>query len=215
MVSATLRQTEPKEIPHPPTYPLVGNLPQLDHNLPLNTVVKFAKEYGPIYRFTTPTGSIVIVSNQELVHAVSDDALFAKHIPPVLEQIRTFAGDGLFTAYGHEHNWALAHRILVPAFGPLAVKKMQGKMMAILTEFLLFTEHHAGQPFEAADLYTRLTFVSPQERYLKLTGIRIPSGAVLSTTDSTPSIPPSCIRSSRPWSAYSLHVRLEVECRIW
>lgn len=166
MVPTVPQPNGSKEIPHPTTYPIVGNLPQLYNHLPLDTVNKFAKECGPIYRFTTPTGSIVIVSNQELVHAVSDDALFAKHIPPVLEQIRTFAGDGLFTAYGHEHNWALAHRILTPAFGPLAVKKMQPKMMAILTEFLLFHEHHAGQPFEAADLYTRLTLVSCQEHYL-------------------------------------------------
>ena len=33
--------------------------------------------------------------------------------------IRDFAGDGLFTAYNEEPNWAKAHRLLMPAFGPL------------------------------------------------------------------------------------------------
>lgn len=33
-------------------------------------------------------------------------------------------------------------------------------MMDIITQMLMSWEHHAGQPFEAADSYTRLTFVS-------------------------------------------------------
>jgi cytochrome P450/NADPH-cytochrome P450 reductase len=77
-----------------------------------------------------------------------------------LVQVRNFAGDGLFTAYNDEKNWAIAHRVLVPAFGPLAIKKMQSGMMDIITQMLMSWEHHAGEPFEAADQFTRLTFVS-------------------------------------------------------
>ena len=33
--------------------------------------------------------------------------------------IRDFAGDGLFTAKTEEPNWAKAHRLLMPAFGPI------------------------------------------------------------------------------------------------
>lgn len=42
-----------------------------------------------------------------------------------LREIRNGINDGLFTAnYPGEENWAIAHRILVPAFGPLMIRGM-------------------------------------------------------------------------------------------
>jgi cytochrome P450/NADPH-cytochrome P450 reductase len=42
-----------------------------------------------------------------------------------LNQIRNGVHDGLFTAnYPGEENWAVAHRVLVPAFGPLNIRGM-------------------------------------------------------------------------------------------
>jgi cytochrome P450/NADPH-cytochrome P450 reductase len=42
-----------------------------------------------------------------------------------LAEIRNGIHDGLFTAhYPGEENWAIAHRILVPAFGPLMIRGM-------------------------------------------------------------------------------------------
>lgn len=79
--------------------------------------------------------------------------------------MRSFAGDGLFTARESEPNWTLAHRILVPAFGPVAIKKMQPQMCDIVAQMLMSWEHHAGKPFEAADHFTRLTFVSGEKKY--------------------------------------------------
>ncbi|MEV6741631.1 hypothetical protein AB0N14_33875 [Streptomyces sp. NPDC051104] len=40
----------------------------------------------------------------------------AKAVGPALENVREFAGDGLFTAYNDEPNRARAHDILMPAF---------------------------------------------------------------------------------------------------
>lgn len=37
---------------------------------------------------------------------------------------------------------------------------MKGMMLEIISQMLMSWEAHAGQPFEAADQYTRLTFVS-------------------------------------------------------
>jgi hypothetical protein len=34
------------------------------------------------------------------------------------------ANDGLFTAYHGERGWGIAHRILMPAFGPLRIRDM-------------------------------------------------------------------------------------------
>lgn len=32
--------------------------------------------------------------------------------------------DGLFTAYPDQESWGIAHRVLLPAFGPVAIRKM-------------------------------------------------------------------------------------------
>jgi cytochrome P450/NADPH-cytochrome P450 reductase len=53
-----------------------------------------------------------------------DEKRFVKSTNSSLDQVRNGIGDGLFTAYHGEENWALAHRILMPAFGPLATKHM-------------------------------------------------------------------------------------------
>ena len=47
---------------------------------------------------------------------------FSKKVSGGLEQVRNGAGDGLFSAYPGEHNWGVAHRILMPAYGPSHLK---------------------------------------------------------------------------------------------
>lgn len=50
---------------------------------------------------------------------------FGKIVTQGLKEIRNGTHDGLFTAnYPGEENWAIAHRILVPAFGPLMIRGM-------------------------------------------------------------------------------------------
>ena len=51
--------------------------------------------------------------------------------------MRQFAGDGLFTADTQEPNWQKAHRILMPAFGPAALKRMFAGMDDIVEQLLL------------------------------------------------------------------------------
>jgi cytochrome P450 len=43
---------------------------------------------------------------------------------------------GLFTAHGDEANWALAHRILMPAFGPLSIRNMLPGMIDIASQLV-------------------------------------------------------------------------------
>ena len=63
---------------------------------------------GEIFRLTTLGSPRVFISSHELV-----------------DEIRNGTHDGLFTAnYPPEQNWAVAHRILVPAFGPLMIREM-------------------------------------------------------------------------------------------
>ncbi|CAF1148728.1 unnamed protein product [Rotaria sordida] len=67
------------------------------------------------------------------------------------------AGDGLFTARTSELNWKLAHKILMPAFGPQAIRDMFPAMMDILSQLILRWERFAGEEIDVCDNLTRLT----------------------------------------------------------
>ena len=66
----------------------------------------------------------IFVSSYALAKDTFDEKNFEKAVSGPLAQVRHAVGDGLFTALPDEHNWALAHRLLMPAFGPLSIKSM-------------------------------------------------------------------------------------------
>lgn len=45
---------------------------------------------------------------------VCDEKRFTKQVSGSLAQIRNGVNDGLFTAHPGEHNWEIAHRVLMP-----------------------------------------------------------------------------------------------------
>jgi cytochrome P450/NADPH-cytochrome P450 reductase len=149
-----------KPIPQPPETFMLGNLPDIDSVKSLPSIRHLAQLYGPIYQLRLGGKLMIFVSSQKLAHYLCNEDRFEKVLSSPLVQVRNFAGDGLFTAYAGEHNWTLAHRILIPAFGPIAIKKMQPMMTEIIAQMLVRWETHAGQPFEASDQFTRLTLVS-------------------------------------------------------
>jgi cytochrome P450/NADPH-cytochrome P450 reductase len=69
--------------------------------------------------------SRVIVSSHELADELFNEERFRKAVIGGVRQVRNGVEDGLFTAdYPGEENWAVAHRVLVPAFGPLSIRGM-------------------------------------------------------------------------------------------
>ena len=72
--------------------------------------------------------------------------------------MRDFAGDGLFTAWTEEPNWGAAHRILMPAFGPAALRTMFDGMTDIAEQLLLKWERQGPEHrIDVGDTTTRLT----------------------------------------------------------
>ncbi|WP_211878993.1 bifunctional cytochrome P450/NADPH--P450 reductase [Pseudarthrobacter albicanus] len=124
-------------IPQPPPRPVVGNLPDIDSSKGVLGLVEVAEQYGPIVRIQFFNRSVVAVSSQELVNEVCDESRFGKVLGIALREVRQFAGDGLFTAETQEPNWQKAHRILMPAFGPAALKRMFVGMDDIVEQLLL------------------------------------------------------------------------------
>lgn len=64
------------------------------------------------------------ISSHELFADACDETRFEKALVGPLVKLRDVVGDGLFTAMPGEENWAIAHRTLMPAFGPLPIQSM-------------------------------------------------------------------------------------------
>lgn len=146
------------KVPQPPLKPVIGNLAELDAATPVQSLMRLARQYGPFFKMRVVDREMYVVSSQELVDELSDETRFIKRLHAPLVEIRAFAGDGLFTAYSEEPNWALAHRILMPAFGPLGVREMFPQMLDIADQmFLRWERFGPDSVIDVPDNMTRLT----------------------------------------------------------
>ncbi|PWN52918.1 cytochrome P450 family protein [Violaceomyces palustris] len=150
-------QAQITPIPQPPESWLLGNVKEIDGDLPIASFNRLCDLYGSIVKLNIVGRTVVLLSSQQMVNHVSDQSKFHKVPGRALKEVRAFAGDGLFTAYDEEPNWLLAHKILVPAFGPVAIRNMFPQMEDIATQMLFRWDHYTGQPFDVADQFTRLT----------------------------------------------------------
>lgn len=74
------------------------------------------------------------------------------------QQVRHGVHDGLFTAKLGEPNWAIAHRVLMPAFGPMSIRGMFDEMHDVATQLALkWARYGPETPIEVTDDFTRLT----------------------------------------------------------
>jgi len=79
---------------------------------------------GPIFKLNFSGRERYIVSSVELLNEMCDEKRFHKIVSGGLVEVRNGIGNGLFTAYHGEHDWEVAHRVLVPAFGPVGIHDM-------------------------------------------------------------------------------------------
>ncbi len=101
----------------------------------------------------------VVIGSHALLDEVCDEARFAKVIAANLKQARNGVQDGLGTAFApEEKNWGIAHRILAPHFGPLAIQNTFGQMQDIATQLVLkWARHGADHDIHVTSDFTRLT----------------------------------------------------------
>jgi len=145
-------------IPKPKGDPFIGNLRAIDGDAPIQSFMRMAKMLGPIFQLEVLGSPIVFVGSQALVDEISDESRFDKRVAGALRNIRDFAGDGLFTARTEEPNWAKAHRLLMPAFGPIGIRGMFDRMLDIAEQMLLRWERFgADSVIEVTEDMTRMT----------------------------------------------------------
>ncbi|KAI4592086.1 hypothetical protein KJ359_011877 [Pestalotiopsis sp. 9143b] len=148
----------PTPIPEPRGYPFLGNIPQVDPDFSLQSFLQLSEKYGEIYRLRFPgQKDTIIVSSFDLVDDLLDDDRFRKVPANVLGEVRNGVHDGLFTAHLEEPNWAIAHRVLMPAFGPKGIRDMFDEMHDIASQLVLkWARQGPQQKIRVSDDFTRL-----------------------------------------------------------
>ncbi|KAK7038997.1 hypothetical protein VNI00_010389 [Paramarasmius palmivorus] len=124
-------------IPQPPSIPFIGNIASIDKEVPINGFMLLAKQYGEIYQLNILGSTVVHLNSQALINETSDETRFKKTVGRALYNVRKLTGDGLFTAQNDEHNWGLAHRLLMPAFSTMAIRDMLEDMRDLCDQLLL------------------------------------------------------------------------------
>jgi cytochrome P450 len=143
--------------PHPPgRRPVVGDVLGTEVTKPLQSTMARGAGLGPIFELKIFDQKFVLVSGAELAAELADEKRFGKALPPALVALRQFAGDGLFTAYNDETNWALAHDLLRPAFTREAMRRYHPIMLAAARE-LFDTWDGRTSPVDVSPDMTRLT----------------------------------------------------------
>lgn len=117
-----------------------------------------AKELGPLFKLRIFGSEINIVSGLDLVAELSDESRFRKNVHDDLVRLRPIGGDGLFTAFNDEPNWAKAHDILMPAFSLAAMRGYHSTMLRVARGLITKWDRTGDQPVDVAADMTRLTF---------------------------------------------------------
>jgi cytochrome P450 / NADPH-cytochrome P450 reductase len=150
------------EIPSPKTLPLIGNLHQIPKAGLIQHLMDVARDFADPGIFKLYFGSYVSlwVSHPDLVAELCDEKRFRKIPGPGLRAVRSFAGDGLFTAFSEEDNWGRAHRILLPAFSQRAMRGYYDMMLEVCDALIAKWTTRLGGEVNVPDDMTRFTLDS-------------------------------------------------------
>jgi cytochrome P450/NADPH-cytochrome P450 reductase len=80
--------------------------------------------YGPLVEISL-LGNITVGTNDPSIaelFAKESEYFTKKASKTSLAEIKEFAGQGLFTSDSDDMDWKLAHKLLMPAFSPRAIK---------------------------------------------------------------------------------------------
>ncbi|MFJ6054593.1 cytochrome P450 [Streptomyces sp. NPDC092307] len=118
-----------------------------------------ARRFGSAYFQRIAGHEVLSVSSLDLVTELADDQRFSKFVGPALLYAREFSGDGLFTAFNDEPNWAKAHDLLMPAFALGSMRTYHPVMLEVARTLLASWDRSAseGTGVNVSDDMTRLT----------------------------------------------------------
>ncbi|EOD51987.1 putative nadph-cytochrome p450 reductase protein [Neofusicoccum parvum UCRNP2] len=146
------------EIPGPAGLPIVGNLWNIDLDSPLSSLIRICREYGPICQITVGGNKKLLVGSHAILDELCDEKRFHKAVTGGVGKLRHLTEDGLFTAYHDQHTWGIAHRILMPVFGPMKIREMFPEMKDVAVQLCLkWARYGPEHAIAVTDDFTRLT----------------------------------------------------------
>lgn len=85
--------------------------------------IKMFQTYGPLVDATILSSRTVATNDPAIAELFAKESeYFTKKLNSGLQEIKAFGGSGLFTTNTDEEDWKLAHKLLMPAFSPRAIK---------------------------------------------------------------------------------------------
>lgn len=112
-----------ERIPGPRGLPIIGNLLDVrNEEGVLKGLENLIDIYGPVVQIEIAGAKAVLIGSAELLKEFTDESQWQKIPPAALADGE--GPQGLFTARNEDPDWAQAHRILGPAFGPLKIGEM-------------------------------------------------------------------------------------------
>ena len=120
------------QLPGPHGVPFIGNLLELNTPNPMEKLIEWGREYGPIFRLQVPGNDRVVVSGAELVAEICDDTRFGKQLGAGLKVGQDgHTSQGLFTSETADPMWRRAHNILMAPFSQQAMRGYLPRMVDI------------------------------------------------------------------------------------
>ena len=121
-------------IPGPPGLPFLGNVLDIQDEVPIRGLENMIDIHGPIVKFSIMGRERLMVGNVALLSEICDEKRFWKTPGDSLDALsdKPQAKKGLFTAPTEDDmDWQQAHRTLMPAFGPLSIQGMFDEMVCV------------------------------------------------------------------------------------
>ncbi|KAK3988762.1 cytochrome P450 [Cladorrhinum sp. PSN332] len=123
-------------IPQPPGLPLLGNIKDVDPSNTWWSLKTLAEKYGEIFKIKVLGHEIVFVASAALAEEICDEKRFRKYVGGPIVEIRYTVHDALFTAYDHEENWGIAHRIMAPLLSTESVANHYDELLLCTQELI-------------------------------------------------------------------------------
>ncbi len=155
--AASLRTMTPPPIPSPRRIPVVGHMHLFRPGRFVQGLMAIGQDFDGLFQIDLGKSAGLIVTNVALATELADASRFRKVLNKALLEVRAIVGDGLFTARTEEPNWAVAHRVLMPAFGQRAMRGYFPMMLEVADQLVAKWASEPGGDIAVADDMTRLT----------------------------------------------------------
>ncbi|XP_060118466.1 cytochrome P450 2K6-like isoform X2 [Heteronotia binoei] len=139
--------------PGPWPLPLIGNLHLLDLKRPYNTMLKFSKQYGPVYSIQLGVQKMVVLAGYKTVKEAlvnQADAFADRPVIPIFDE----ANHGHGIIFSNGENWKVMRRFAISTLRDYGMgkKTIEDKIVEECHFLIQKFESFEGKPFETTTI---------------------------------------------------------------